>query len=406
MIALVAAPVVRDAVAVVAEDKFGLSWRGPLSAGILSHLDDIDCLEVIAQSYANLPLQQQQGLNYLSGQIPVYLHSIGLGLASCSAPSLRHLDQLKRIQEQLKPQIISEHLAFVRATPIDGNSSGHMLEIGHLAAPARNQANIDACCENIKFANLHLGAQLELENIAALATPLGCEFSETDWITQIIRRSGAALLLDLENLYANALNSAQSPFELLMALPLEQVRTVHLSGGSWVHCDWQSAQHSRFLDDHKHDIPTVVFALLERLAQLVPQPLTIIIERDGNFPSMQELLAQLNQAKQAVQRGRSKPEHFTIEPISPRMANRSISKDENRRIEYLLTQLYCDENFRRDFQNAPMAHLTELKLSQLHEELTDFNWVGTHLMAGSVAIKNKSIANGGFPSAEIQEQEP
>lgn len=390
----------------VAEDKFGLSWRGPLSAGILSHLDQIDCLEVIAQSYANLPAQQQQGLIYLSGQIPLYLHSISLGLASCSAPSIQHLDRLKRIQDQLKPQGISEHLAFVRAAPIDGDSFGQMLEIGHLAAPGRNEANIVACCENIKFANKHLGAQLELENIAALATPLGCEMTETDWIAQIIQRSGAALLLDLENLYANALNSAQSPFEMLMALPLQQVRTVHLSGGSWVHYAWQSTQHARFLDDHKHDIPPIVFSLLERLAQLAPQPLTIIIERDGNFPSIDGLIGQLNQAKQAVQRGRSNPERFSIQPMPQPLANKTISSIENRRIEYLLTQLYCDEKFRQDFQNDPMTHLAALKLDQLHAELANFNWVGTHLMARSVAVKNKSIANRENPCTEILSIEP
>jgi uncharacterized protein len=73
-------------------------------------------------------------------------------------------------------------------------------------------------------------------------------------------------------------------------LPLARVAVVHLAGGRWI---------GRLLDDHRHDVPDAVFALLSDLAAATPRPLTVIIERDGNFPPMNRLLAELDRARAA-----------------------------------------------------------------------------------------------------------
>jgi uncharacterized protein (UPF0276 family) len=58
------------------------------------------------------------------------------------------------------------------------------------------------------------------------------------------------------------------------------------------------------LDDHVHDVPNVVFAMLEELAQRCPQPLTVILERDGRYPEFPVLLQQLQRAREALVAGR------------------------------------------------------------------------------------------------------
>ncbi|NJS15810.1 MAG: DUF692 domain-containing protein [Sphingopyxis sp.] len=40
-------------------------------------------------------------------------------------------------------------------------------------------------------------------------------------------------MLDLHNLYANAVNFGEDPHTLLRRLPLARVAMVHLSGGAW-----------------------------------------------------------------------------------------------------------------------------------------------------------------------------
>ena len=118
---------------------------------------------------------------------------------------------------------------------------------------------------------------------------------------QIVCGAGVRLLLDLHNLYANAVNFGDDPHSLLCRLPLECVTAVHLSGGRRI--DGPDGAR-RLLDDHLHDIPADVFALLSELGRLAPQPLTIVIERDGRFPPVARLLDQLDSARAALAAGR------------------------------------------------------------------------------------------------------
>ena len=123
---------------------------------------------------------------------------------------------------------------------------------------------------------------------------------------RIIAGSNADLLIDLHNLYANALNFGTDPGALLLRFPLQRVRAVHLSGGQWVAEPAPNpGKRMRLLDDHLHDVPQPVFELLELLAQHALQPLDVIIERDGRYPDFACLLAQLDAARVALRRGRA-----------------------------------------------------------------------------------------------------
>ena len=62
----------------------------------------------------------------------------------------------------------------------------------------------------------------------------------------------------------------------------------------------------RILDDHLHDPPEPVYDLLAALAARCPNPLTVILERDGAYPPMPQLLAQLDRARAAVEFGRAR----------------------------------------------------------------------------------------------------
>ena len=111
------------------------------------------------------------------------------------------------------------------------------------------------------------------------------------------------MLLDLHNLYANSLNFGVRPEEFLARLAVEKIHQVHISGGRWI--DDGDPAHLRLLDDHLHDPPDPVYDLLADLAARCPNPLTVILERDGSYPPMAHLLAQLSRARMAVAKGRS-----------------------------------------------------------------------------------------------------
>jgi hypothetical protein len=213
--------------------------------------------------------------------------------------------------------------------------------------------------------------------------------SETQWLNSILQGSNSPFLLDLENLYANALNQNEDPKNLLLQLPLHRVHTVHLSGGSWVEQIWQDNIHRRYLDDHRHDTPAPVFELLELLSALCPNPLNIIIERDGNYPPMSHLLQQLQQAVIAVKKGRERQNTCPHTVNIPPNYHGVFNAFENTQIEYLLARLFLDEVFLHAFIQAPKHHLEQAGLNRLCAELNGFDWAGLQIMARSVGGKNK-----------------
>ena len=294
--AAVAVAAVVAAVAVsqeTARDRVGLGWRGELAAGILSNLAQIDVLEVIADDYYRAPRAGIAALCSLARQVPVSLHGVGMGLASTIPADPRRLHAMARLMRQVQAESWSEHLSFVRAGGI---------EIGHLAAPPRTPRSAAGAIANIALATRIVGSAPLMENIATLVQPPASTLDEAEWLAQILHGAHVPLLLDLHNLYANAVNFGHDPEQLLLRLPLDRVGAVHLSGGHWIAAPDGGGQ--RLLDDHLHDVPPEVFALLTQLARLAPQPLTVIVERDGNYPSFEHVLGQLELARAALRAGR------------------------------------------------------------------------------------------------------
>ncbi len=270
-------------------DRVGLGWRPELAAGILSNLDHIDVLEVIADDYYDASRRRIQALKMLAAQVPVVFHGISLGLASTVRVDSRRLEKMARLTDRVQPESWSEHLAFVRAGDID---------IGHLAAPPRTSATIDGTAANLDAAMKLIGRAPQVENIATLIDPPASDLDEPAWLCKTLDASNAGLLLDLHNLYANSLNFGLDPHAFLARLPAQRIETVHISGGKWL--------GERILDDHLHDPPDPVYDLLSALAAVCPNPLTVILERDGSYPPMRHLLAQLHRARTALALGRAR----------------------------------------------------------------------------------------------------
>ncbi len=273
-------------------DRVGLGWRPELAAGILSNLDRIDVIEVIAEDYWDSS-KGVRALKMLAAQRPLLLHGISMGLASTVKPQSKRVEKMARLIGQLEPESWSEHLAFVRAGDI---------EIGHLAAPPRAASTIDATAENLHAARAVIGSLPLVENIATLIDPPASDLDEPAWLAGTLAASGAGMLLDLHNLYANSVNFGLDPVDFLARLPVEKIHQVHISGGRWID---DGANGNRLLDDHFHDPPDPVYDLLSELARRSPHPLTVILERDGSYPPMTCLLAHLDRARRAMEVGRA-----------------------------------------------------------------------------------------------------
>jgi uncharacterized protein (UPF0276 family) len=114
-----------------------------------------------------------------------------------------------------------------------------------------------------------------------------------------LAQTGALLLLDIENVYANARNHGYDAVHFLEKLPLERIAYVHIAGG----IDRNGTYH----DTHTYRTPEPVLALLAELSARVPLP-GVLLERDENFPSEAELHDELDAIASAVRAGANRRE--------------------------------------------------------------------------------------------------
>lgn len=121
--------------------------------------------------------------------------------------------------------------------------------------------------------------------IAALFDWPDDELDEAAFLTEILDRTGAHLLLDIANVYANARNRGADPLDLLDRLPLERVAYAHVAGGA--------EQDGYYHDTHTSPVSRPVLDLVGELCAR-HRPPALLLERDGNYPPAAALRAELD----------------------------------------------------------------------------------------------------------------
>ncbi|MBM7112405.1 DUF692 domain-containing protein [Archangium primigenium] len=262
----------------------GLGWRRPL-AHFIDGRSDLGFVEVLAEHLdAKGPLPEPL-VRLRERGVPVVLHGVSLGLGSAEPPSPERLARLARLAERLGAVGVSEHLAFVRA---GGVESGHLLPV------SRDEASLEILAENVRLAEAALPVPLALENVASLFEWPAPAFDEAGLLTGVLARTGALVLLDVANLYANAHNLGTDTRAVLEAVPRERLAYVHVAGGV--------REGSLYHDTHAHPLPEGPLDLLEALAARVG-PVPVLLERDDRYPPPEELAGELEATRGALARG-------------------------------------------------------------------------------------------------------
>ncbi len=261
--------------------RVGIGWRPEIASFILNHSDLIDDIEIVIENFFSLNRQQREQIEFLASLYTIHFHGVGLGIAcSDGIPSIL-LKKLNSFFSRFPNPKWSDHFSFVRSGDI---------ELGHLGAPPRNDHTVDIIINNLTNIEKELGRKPLLENVSTLLLPPMSTQTEAQWINKIVTAANSCILLDINNVYCNAVNFGDDPFSALAEYPFERVRQIHMSGGKWIRYDEMSR---RMLDDHKHDIPEIGFQMLDFALSKIDHPISIILERDGNYPDNSILRDQL-----------------------------------------------------------------------------------------------------------------
>lgn len=256
-----------------------IAWRRQISDALIALADarSLTFTEVVAENITagRLPA----GVAELRARgVIVIPHGVSLGLAGAERPDAGRLRHLSALARELDSPVVSEHIAFVRAAESPDPLHGDVLEAGHLLPPPRTRMALNILCDNISRAQDVLGVPLALENIAALFAWPEDEFDEPGYLSEIVRRTGAMLVLDVANLYSSAIAQGTDPMSHLGRFPLSDIAYVHTAGGNF--------RRGRYIDTHADPMIDEVGAMLAefvRQCRVMGISLPgIMLERDGD----------------------------------------------------------------------------------------------------------------------------
>ncbi len=217
-------------------------------------------------------------LEAIRGRHALSLHGVGLSLAADEVPSPTHLVALRNLAQRFEPFVVSEHLAW--------SQRGAVYHPDLLPFPRSCEA-LERVVSNVSRAQEVLGRQLLIENPALYMAINGHEFSEVDFFTELVRRSGCGLLVDVNNIYVSSNNLGFSAEVYLDSIPAESIGEIHLSG----HAADQNVGEKLLIDTHGQPVADAVWMLYRRLiARIGARP--TLIERDDNIPEFHELIAE------------------------------------------------------------------------------------------------------------------
>lgn len=265
----------------------GIGWR-PEIALTIERRRDLGFVEVTAENFAAAAALPAPLERLRERGVRVVPHGLSLSLGGAEKLDPRRLDALATLAQRCAAPLVSEHLAFVRG---GGRESGHLLPV------PRTYESLELVVANVLEAKKALPVPLALENIASLFEWPDAELGEAEFLREVLERADVLLLLDVENVYANARNLGFDPLQFLEKMPLERLAYVHLAGGI------ESAGFYR--DTHGHEMPQGVLDLLEELAARVEVP-GAMLERDDHFPPPAVIGSELDAIAAALARGRAR----------------------------------------------------------------------------------------------------
>lgn len=274
-----------------AAPRVGIGWRHPHYAALLEQQPALDFIEVHSENFfapggAALAVLREGRKHYA-----VSLHGVGLSLGSAAGIDLWHLDQLARLVQTIEPVRVSDHASFARGPDRHAND---------LLPVPLTRAALDVMCANVQQVQDRLRRPIAVENLSAYLRWRDVDMGETDFLNTLARRTGCQLLVDVNNVYVNALNAqlhgeTDDPLadarRWLDAVQPPHVAELHLAG--------HAHGGDIVIDDHGSRVCEAVWSLHAHAVQCFGAVPTLI-EWDTDVPPLDVLLDEAQRARSVI----------------------------------------------------------------------------------------------------------
>ncbi len=262
----------------------GLEWANSIENKlILDSLDRLSCFELIPENFFDN--RHPEFLAALKrADIPVLVHGVEISIGTVPPIKQKHLERIFEVMDRVTVANLSDHLSMTEAGGI---------EIGQLTPLPWTLECVDSVCKNIDNIMEQIRVPFLIENITNRFVIPNTELTETRFINLILNRTGAQMLLDLNNIHTNSTNFNFDPYEWIDQLNLNKVSAIHLAGGVY-------DEDGTLLDSHDNAVPERVWDLFRYVCKQIT-PRWTIVERTGNQPPFEMLLGEVERAKAIIE---------------------------------------------------------------------------------------------------------
>ncbi len=233
-----------------------------------------DFLEVAPENWLNIGGAMGRRFRELTERHPFICHGLSLNLGGSAPLDSAFVAMLKTFFREHGIRHYSEHLSYCA-------DDGHLYDL--MPIPFTEEA-VQHTAARIRQVQDTLEQRISIENISYYAAP-GQAMTEIDFLKAVLSEADCQLLLDVNNVYVNAVNHGYDARTFIDALPSERIAYLHVAG------------HYRESDDLIIDShgAAVIDPVWQLLAYTYAEHgvLPTLLERDFNLPPLTELLREL-----------------------------------------------------------------------------------------------------------------
>jgi uncharacterized protein (UPF0276 family) len=257
----------------------GLGLRRPLIEKLMADPPtDVDFMEVAPENWINVGGRQGKNFRYFTERYPFLIHGLSLSIGSPAPLDEQLVRDIKAFMAEHDIRMYSEHLSYC-------GDDGHLYDL--MPIPFTEDA-AKYVANRIRRVQDILEQRIAIENVSYY-TPTDTSMSEADFTLAVLEEADCDLMLDINNIVVNSINHKYDASEFLHRMPADRIRYFHLAGH---HVEAEDLR----IDTHGAAVDTQSWQLLgEAYEHFGPVP--TLLERDFNFPPMEELLDEVRRIK-------------------------------------------------------------------------------------------------------------
>lgn len=262
--------------------QVGVGLRTSFQSELIQRCTDrpVDFIEIISESYFHSRALQR--IQPLIETFPISCHGVAMGLGNENPPSREYLNLMQLLIRGTQPRVVSDHLCW---TGVPGHTSHDLLPLPY------TQESLQRMSEHIDEVQSILKREIAIENPSSYLSYTIDEMTESEFLAELVRKTGCQLLVDVNNIFVSAFNHSFDALAYIDDLKGLKIAQYHIAG--------HTHKGTHLLDTHIGPVPSAVKSLLKvAIRSLGSAP--VLLEWDEQIPELDVLLSELNDIRASV----------------------------------------------------------------------------------------------------------